>query len=80
MNSAGFYANMPTNYFTYFFLLTKSGSHVAVVQDDSALKWEALAFCDVVFVFGGMPEKAVHFMFPKGSKFVNLFNEASFFE
>ena len=48
---------------------------MAIVQDDSPLKWEGLAHCDVVFVSGGMPEKAVHFVFPKGSDFVRLFNE-----
>lgn len=59
----------------YSFHTSKEGTHVAVVQNDSPLKWEALAFCDVVFVSGGMPEKAVHFMFPRGSNFTKPFNE-----
>lgn len=53
----------------------QSGTHVAIVQGGSTLEWMANSFCDVVFVRGGMPEKAIHFAFPKDSEFVKLFNE-----
>ncbi|KAI3422318.1 hypothetical protein GPALN_012841 [Globodera pallida] len=56
--------------------LVQSGTHVAVVQGWSTLEWVANSFCDVVFVKGGMPEKAIHFAFSKGSPFVKLFDEA----
>uniref|UniRef100_A0A183C711 Glucuronosyltransferase n=1 Tax=Globodera pallida TaxID=36090 RepID=A0A183C711_GLOPA len=55
--------------------LVQSGTHVAVVQGWSTLEWVANSFCDVVFVKGGMPEKAIHFAFSKGSPFVKLFDE-----
>ncbi|KAL3113047.1 hypothetical protein niasHT_013512 [Heterodera trifolii] len=56
--------------------LVQSGTHVAIVQGGSTLEWVANSFCEVVFVRGGMPEKAIHFAFAKGSTFVKMFNEA----
>lgn len=52
------------------------GGYITFMQDDDRFRDKSNPYCDIVWIYGGMPVAGVHFVFRKGSPFTEMFNRA----